>query len=142
MIHVDDVLAAALAPILADLAAEDVPTPRISARPDDAFWPSDDEDGYARTMLYSADGSGQGVNMLRDAPFPEQVASLADQTQEWAVEELWRLSRSAVWPACPDHPGTHPCRAVVSADSVAVWSCPSSGRVVCAVGSWGSQVRP
>jgi hypothetical protein len=38
-------------------------------------------------MLLNRDGHGQGVQLREDNP--DQLAQLADQAQEWAVEELW-----------------------------------------------------
>ena len=48
---------------------------------------------------------------------------LADWVQEWAVEALWSLGRSATWPQCPHHPDSHPLAPVERAGR-AVWVCP------------------
>lgn len=129
--NVDPVLAAVLAPLLRDLEAAGVPEPRLG----------DAEPGFAEppgVLLYAPGGSGRGVRLLADAPRPEQLAHLADEVQEWAVEALWSIGRPAVWPHCPEHPGSHPLRPQVAdqyTDSArAVWCCPRSGRVVAAIG--------
>jgi hypothetical protein len=132
-VNVDPVLAAALAPLLRDLEAGGVPEPRIAEPAPPFFDPS--EPGL---MLYAPDGSGQGILLLADAPRPEQLANLADQVQEWAVEALWSIGRSAVWPQCPEHPDSHPLKPLVAdeytAEAAAVWQCPKSGRVVAPIG--------
>jgi hypothetical protein len=37
---------------------------------------------------------------------------MADQVQEWAIEELWGAGASTNWPCCPLHPDNHPMQAV------------------------------
>lgn len=122
-------LLAALEPILRDLRAGGVPEPRIVG--DD--WPG--QVGVAGAILWSSDGSGSGVSVVLDEPFPQQVASVADQVQEWAIEELWGTDRTN-WPACPAHPGAHPL-VVGDAGSAVDWVCPRSGIAVCRVGELG-----
>jgi hypothetical protein len=74
-------------------------------------------------MLFGADGSGMGVWLDLSKSHAERLAHLADQVQDWAVEELARLGRPTNWPACPAHPVIHPLKATVE-DGHAVWSCP------------------
>lgn len=126
----DDVLAAALAPVLRDLRRTGAPTPTVQDRPwtDDPATPS--------AMLGSPDGSAMGVSVKSAAPPVERVASAADQVQEWAIEELWRDGRSN-WPPCPRHPAGHPMRASVSR-GVAGWRCPADDVVVAAIGELAS----
>jgi hypothetical protein len=129
---IDPVLAAVLAPILRDLAAGHVPEPRIG-NPD-----IDPQFFSPGVMIFAPGGSGQGIRLLEDAPRPEQLAHLADQVQEWAVEALWAEGASAVWPQCPDHPDSHPLRPHVTDEytpaATAVWCCPKSGQVVAPIG--------
>jgi hypothetical protein len=129
---IDPVLAAVLAPVLRDLEAAHVPEPRLVVEPR-FFSP-----GEPAVVLYAPDGSGQGVRLLQDAPYPDQLAHLADQVQEWAVEVLWAEGKSAVWPQCPDHPASHPLKPGVADDftssASAVWQCPKSGTVVAPIG--------
>jgi hypothetical protein len=64
---------------------------------------------------------------------PEQIAWVADQVQEWAVEELWTAGQPTNWPPCPEHPGTHPLAPAVHGGA-AEWMCPKSERVVSEIG--------
>ncbi|GGO88811.1 hypothetical protein [Wenjunlia tyrosinilytica] len=111
---------AAFEPVLRDLRASCAVLPDVRV-----------EDHWV--MLFAPDGSGQGVAVWPCQEFPDQVANLADQVQEWAVEALWSQGLPAVWPQCPDHPDAHPLTAVVSACE-AVWTCPKTARQVAAVG--------
>jgi hypothetical protein len=58
---------------------------------------------------------------------------VADQVQEWAVEELCSVGRPTNWPQCPRHPQSHPLVAVLR-EGLAVWVCPKTADVVCEVG--------
>ncbi|MCU1633586.1 MAG: hypothetical protein JWM61_2238 [Micrococcaceae bacterium] len=49
--------------------------------------------------------------MFRNHNSAGRLADLADQIQEWVIEELWRSGSS--WPQCPRHPTTHPAQPVV-----------------------------
>lgn len=133
--EIDPVLAAVLAPILRDLDAGHVPEPRVGKPEIDPRFFSPGEPGV---MLYDSAGYGQGIRLLEDAPRPEQLAHLADQVQEWAVEALWAEGASAVWPQCPHHPDSHPLRPNVvdeyTPSATAVWCCPKTGQVVAPIG--------
>jgi hypothetical protein len=117
----------ALELIANDLVAGDVPVPRI----EQTTW--QDWDSSESVMLFAADGSGQGVWLDLGLPQAERMAHLADQVQDWAVEELARLGRSTNWPACPDHPATHPLEAAAENDR-AVWACPARGATSSPIG--------
>lgn len=129
----DAALAEALAPVLRDLEGSGSPAPDVR----------DDQcsgDGLVTAMLYSADGFGQGVSaMLTDSP-AERVASVADQVQEWVLEDLWSIGRPATWPECPQHPGSHPLSAAVRG-SRATWTCPRTGRIVTEIGQLSALQR-
>ncbi|GAA2378564.1 hypothetical protein GCM10010404_38530 [Nonomuraea africana] len=84
-------------------------------------------------MLYGPDGTGLGIQIRSGGDIPHQVADLADQVQEWAVEALWQEGLPAVWPECPAHPDTHPLTAVIR-DDTAVWSCPRSRTIIAPIG--------
>jgi hypothetical protein len=114
---VDELLQQAMAPVLRDLRGAGIAAPRI----EDDDW-TDDPDA-ASVMLWSPDGGGTGVYVSRSAPACERVAAMADQVQEWAIEELWGQA-STNWPECPHHPNSHPLKAITR-DGVAVWSCPA-----------------
>ena len=120
-------LAAALAPVLRDLEACAAPIPRVEES-DWQDWP-----GAESAMLWDVDGSAAGAWVDTTLTPAEQVAMLADQVQDWAVESV-RRGTSSNWPPCPDHPANHPLGARV-VDAVATWCCPASGRAVVPIGS-------
>ncbi|WP_433173977.1 hypothetical protein [Actinoallomurus sp. CA-150999] len=123
----DEVLRRALEPVLRDIRATGVPEPDV--RDDD--WA--DDDLSASAFLWSRDGSGAGVRVDRAAAEADRVVQVADQVQEWVIEELW--GRAATnWPRCPQHPETHPLRASTHGRS-AMWVCPGEGTPVSPVGS-------
>jgi hypothetical protein len=120
-------LSEALALVVRDLATSRAVLPEVR----DVRW--SDDPGRDTAMLHSRDGSGQGVSVMASDTFPEQVASVADQVQEWAVEELCARGRPATWPECPDHPDAHPLTPLVR-KRLAVWVCPKTGRLVSDIG--------
>jgi hypothetical protein len=79
-----------------------------------------------------------GVWVTLTRPAAERVAALAEQIQEWEVEELAAAGRPATWPECPEHPAAHPLAPVVSADGAATWRCPRSGQAAGAIGELGA----
>jgi hypothetical protein len=83
-------------------------------------------------MFLNQDGHGQGIQ-VREGDRPHQLAQIADQVQEWAVEELWSRGRPATWPECPLHPDSHPLEPVVVAGT-ALWQCPKTAEPVAAIG--------
>ena len=104
---VDEVLSQAMAPVLRDLRSAGIATPRV----EDRDWTGDP--GSSPVMLWSPDGSGL-VCMSRvrrrrpTGPHSMQaIAMIADQVQEWAIEELWGEAPTT-WPPCPRHPSSHP----------------------------------
>lgn len=124
---VNDVLSRALEPVLRDIRASGVPVPDI--RDDD--WADDPQ--VATAMLWSPDGSGTGVRVDVDAAEAERVAMVADQVQEWVIEELWGQAATN-WPPCPNHPHSHPL-SVSTRDDVAFWVCPRDGMAFAPLGS-------
>jgi hypothetical protein len=120
-------LASGVAPVLHDLRSAGALLPRIG---DTDVEPGGDLVGV---WFHAPDGSGQVVSVARGRPLCEQVAQAADQIQEWAVEALWRAGRSALWPECAAHPGSHPLAAEVRGGS-AVWVCPQTNAVVAVIG--------
>lgn len=116
--------------VLHDLDVTGAPTPRI----EESDW--QDYKSAESAFLRSEDNSGMGVWVDTNLPEAEQVAMLADQVQEWAVEELASTGRSTNWPQCPHHPRNHPMTA--SADGgTAMWTCPKSRRQVSEIGLLG-----
>lgn len=123
----DEVLRQAMEPVLRDLRGAGVAPPRV----EDDDW-TDDAD-CASAMLWSPDGSGRGVYVSRLVPECERVAAVADQVQEWVIEELWGQAPTN-WPPCPRHPDHHPMRAVPR-EGAAVWECPADETLVSPVGA-------
>lgn len=66
--------------------------------------------------------------------FVPQVILVAEDVQQHMHDD--RIDTS--WPRCPDHPH-HPLR--LSETLPAMWSCPSTGRTVCALGSLASAAQ-
>jgi hypothetical protein len=130
----DTALAEALPPVLRDLEDSGSVLPEIL----DDRWGGAEQ---ATAMLYSAGGSGQGVSASIADSLAERVASVADQVQEWAIEELRSLGRPTNWPQCPEHPESHPLAAVVTGDRP-TWACPKTGHVICEIGQLASCTPP
>jgi hypothetical protein len=123
------VLRQAAAPVLRDMAASGaiVLDIREEAR--------EDRGAAVCAWVTRADGvSGMGIWVQRDGSPAERVAALAEQLQEFEVEELCAAGRSATWPECPQHPNSHPLEPVAADQHTAVWRCPRSGAVICAIG--------
>jgi hypothetical protein len=114
-------------PVLRDLRGVEI----VPARIEDDDWTGDQDSASA--MLWSSDGSGTGVYVSRSAQAVERIAAMADQVQDWAIEELWGQA-STNWPPCPQHPNGHPMKATTRGDA-AVWVCPVDGTVVSLVGA-------
>jgi hypothetical protein len=123
----DEELSAALVPVLRELRAScgvsaDIRESSLASR-----W------NPTAVMILDPDGFGQAVGVTSGRPYTEQVAELADQVQEWAVEALWRASLPAVWPECPAHPNSHPLKPEIRGDQ-AIWCCPHTGTMVAPIG--------
>jgi hypothetical protein len=76
----------------------------------------------------------QGIRVQVSLPPAERLADLADQLQEWEVEELAAVGRPATWPECPLHPDSHPL-APEARDDQPLWCCPVSGQVISVIGA-------
>jgi hypothetical protein len=126
----DTRLAEALTPVLRDLESSGSVNPEVR----DDQWPG--IEGQLTGALRSPDGTGQGVFVMTDESLPQRIASVADQVQEWAVEELCSVGRPTNWPQCPQHRSSHPLAPVVR-DGRAVWTCPATGRAVSEIGQLG-----
>jgi hypothetical protein len=124
---VTDHLTRAMAAVLHDLDATGAPLHRIEPS-DWQDWPTAES-----AVLRAEDGSGQGVWVDTAKSPAEQVAMVADQVQEWAVEELARLRRPTNWPRCEEHPHNHPLEAA-GQDGVAMWMCPTTKRPMREIG--------
>ena len=127
MTPVHEELRSALDTVLPELRATTALSPAVQ----DDQW--SDYPGQECAMLWAPDGSGMGIWVLRGESPAAQAASLADQVQDWAHEELQRRGATPTWPPCPMHPDTHPLRAVVDGDQAA-WRCPTSIQTVAPLG--------
>jgi hypothetical protein len=117
----------ALNAVFRDLDPTGCPAPNVEPRAWQ-HWPSAES-----AMLRAEDGSGQGVWTDTAVSEADQLAMVAEQVQDWAVEELCRRRLPTNWPQCPQHPDNHPLNAAVR-DGAAVWECPSTRRPVGRIG--------
>jgi hypothetical protein len=117
--------------ILADLRTGGAPVPRVEP----STW--QDSVPAQSAELWADDGSGSGVWLDPGLPPADRVAHLADQVQEWAVEELCRQRLPTNWPRCPAHPQNHPMQARV-VDGRAAWTCPAGAAGSWPIGEWTS----
>ena len=123
----DAELTAALEPVLRDLAADAVPVRIV-----DEVWAD-----QPSAMLYDPDGFGMGIRVPPGLPHAVQIAEVADQVQEWAVEALWFAGRPTNWPRCPRHPQTHPLMAAEQGGQ-AYWKCPARDELISEIGRAGA----
>jgi len=124
---VKDMLMLALEPVLRDIRALGAPVPRIG----DEDWAEDPQ--AASAMLLSDDGSAVGFRVRLGDPEADRIAEVADQVQDWVIDELMGTSATN-WPPCPNHLQSHRLRVAVR-DGVATWVCPSDATAFSAVGS-------
>jgi hypothetical protein len=124
--RVDPALEAALAPVLRDVRA----TAGVDLEVRDETWPG----APARSaMVWEPSGSGTGVYISDGDELTEQIAEASDQVQEIVIEALWDAHLPVSWPACSEHPSTHPL-AVATVEERVVWSCPNTKKVVAEIG--------
>jgi hypothetical protein len=126
------VIDAAIAPVLRDLRAADAILPEIRYE----AWDRGTDDVCAQ-IGSAGRTSGLGVWVALASSAAERAAQLADQVQEWEVEELCAAGRSATWPECPEHPASHPLEPVVDGHGAAIWRCPRSGLAISEIGQLG-----
>lgn len=117
----------ALDPVIADLRASGGPLPAsIGELYGDA--------GSQLIRNFVGRGGSRGIRMPVGERLAEQIAFVADEVQEWAVEENW--GRDSNWPKCPRHPTTHPLEVVV-VNGDAVWRCGADLVPIARVGELG-----
>ena len=129
-IAVHHILEASLDPVLRDVRSTNGPMPRLSESPtlDEDF---DGELQIAGVWLCGAEGA-TGVTVMVSADEACRIYRVADQVQEWVIEELWPGSPTN-WPACPTYPDSHPLTASVVGE-VAFWICPRDSTPVAPIG--------
>jgi hypothetical protein len=115
--------------VLHDITATSAPEPTV-----EHHHGIDDDERFESVMLWSPDGTGASAYVDHAGPPGEALARLADQVQEWVIEELSRTLGPTNWPRCPAHPDTHPMGAVTKG-GIGVWACPVDGGPTCAIGS-------
>ena len=121
-------LHAALDPVLHDVRVSGAIIPDIQEEA------HEDVEGIVSAWLANRAGQGGvGIRVQSGLPLAEQVAGLAEQVQEWELEELPAAGLPATWPHCPGHPNSHPL-SPEARDGQAIWACPRTGRRVAAVG--------
>ena len=122
-------LQANLAPVLRDITATGAIVPEIREEAHEDLGPH-----MVSAWMQGPDGvTGSGLRVDMALPAAERLADIAEQVQEWEVEELAAAGRSATWPECPEHPNSHPLSPRVQ-DGAAVWVCPRNGRAEYPVG--------
>lgn len=122
-----------MAPVVRDIEACDALLPVIQ---DEAY--EDVDDDFVSVTLWGADGTGMGIFIPAEGmTAAERVTRLAEQFQEWEIEELAAAGRPATWPECRHHPNSHPLEPVLN-ESTAAWRCPRTGQMICAIGALGT----
>jgi len=122
------VLRRAAAPLLADLAASDMPVPGIREEA------HEEREESVCGWIQEPGGTGEGIWVLLDTSPAEQVAQLAEQFQDWAADWLHNAGRPLDWPACPRHPAAPHRLTPEVRDDRAVWTCRESGQVIWPIG--------
>jgi hypothetical protein len=131
------VIARAMAPILHDIKASGAIVPEILYQTTGNY-SRDGREGF--TTDIARDG-GHGGNVwipTEECSSADQVSWAAEELQEWEIHELWEAGRPATWPECPQHPSSHPLEPGTDDMDTAVWRCPSTQQVICAIGALGS----
>ena len=123
-------LRANLEPVLRDMRGSGAIVPDILEEAHDNLGPD-----CVCAWIQTPGGAGsRGIGVQVSLPAPERLADLADQLQEWEIEELAAAGRPATWPQCPQHPGTHPL-APQARGGQAAWCCPASRQVISIIGA-------
>jgi hypothetical protein len=126
-----DAVIEALAPLLADLAATDVPLPRVE--------PGRGIDGIELVWVRLASGSAVGLWLgPPEETDVERRLRVVDAAHEAVVEDMPSLGRPTNWPPCPEHPDSHPL--VVGRYGADVsWVCPRGGATRIPMGHLGER---
>ena len=127
---------ATLAAVLADLRATGAILPDIREEAHGDQGP-DVVSAWLQSPPGRGSAGGMGIRVLLSEPPAERLADLADQIQEWEVEELSAAGRPATWPECQRHPGTHPPPAQSTGRPGRV-VLPKTGQVISPIGALGN----
>jgi hypothetical protein len=132
-----DVIQKAMAPVLRDLEATGAIVPEILYRSSEDAG-RDGREGVSTDIALGGGHRGSVWAPTEECSFAEQVWWAAHELQEWEVHELWEAGRSTAWPECPEHRNAHPLDPDMDDQGNAVWRCPRTQRVMCAIGALGS----
>jgi hypothetical protein len=131
--HLSPAAQRALTRVFADLNGAGIAAPTVSIEDAEADIPV--TTGTARWSVTVHDPDEASLTFwlgLEEDPAVQQVV-VADTIQSWVIQNLALSQQPAVWPRCPNHPGTHPLQAELRRDD-AVWICPKNGAPICAIG--------
>jgi len=131
------VIGKATAPILHDLEASGAIVPEILYQTSGNY-SRDGRDGVTTDIALDGGHGGHVWIPTEECSSAEQVWWAADALQEWEIHELWEAGRPATWPECPEHPNTHLLEPDIHSKDTAVWRCPRTQQVICAIGALGS----
>ncbi|MEV8373978.1 hypothetical protein AB0P21_14635 [Kribbella sp. NPDC056861] len=95
--------------------------------------PATSDPGYESVLLLSGRRSTTGVLAPTAMSADERLVQVADQVQDFVLEELGRLGLPATWPECPEHPASHPLSAVLTSSGPR-WQCPKSSKNISVIG--------
>jgi hypothetical protein len=129
----DQRLRRALDLVLVDAIRSGVPVPELA----DEDW--SDDPLMATALMNDPEGGSEGVRAMLDVDEAGRVLEVADQVQEWVIHKLWP-DQQTNWPACPEHPDSHPLLAA-TVQGVATWVCPSRGTPFAAIGALHREPR-
>jgi hypothetical protein len=123
---VSELLRQSLVPVLRDVRTSRMPEPDVR----DGDWI--EEPGFTSAWLCDA-GNRIGIRLRVAASEAERIAEVADQVQDWVIDELMGTSATN-WPPCPTHPESHPLE-VSTREHVAVWICPVDRTPISQIGA-------
>ncbi|MFC0623138.1 hypothetical protein [Kribbella deserti] len=95
--------------------------------------PVDSDPSYESVWMLSGRTARTGLLAPIEMAPPDRIVHIADQVQEFVLEELGRLGLPATWPECPEHPDSHPLTPTQSPGRPS-WVCPKSGHTIAAIG--------
>jgi hypothetical protein len=95
--------------------------------------PASDDPDVESVWLRGMGGSRTGIVLERGTTAASALVRVADQVQDFLVEEQAARGASTSWPECPVHPGTHPLRPRDTKGGAA-WECPRSPQIAFPIG--------
>ncbi|MEU4391971.1 hypothetical protein [Kribbella sp. NPDC023855] len=95
--------------------------------------PATDDPAYESVWLLAGRQWRTGVLAPIDMDQPRRLVHVAEQVQEFVLEELPGRGLPATWPECPDHPASHPLTPKLTKAGPS-WCCPKSDATISAIG--------